>query len=75
MPWHDSPRVSLWQPNAKRARPDRPLGEEFGAALQAAGAALDAIESLLHRAPAPDGLLSDLEVLQGRLEELKRRVL
>lgn len=75
MPWRDSPHVSLCQPHAKRARPGRPLGQEYGTALQAAVRALDAIESLLLQAPAPDGLLSELEMLQGRIDELKRRVL
>lgn len=74
VPLHDSP-VSLWQPYAKRARPGCPLGEEYGAALQAAVGALDTLESLLHQAPAPDGLLSGLEMLHGRIDELKRRVL
>ncbi|XP_006907876.2 uncharacterized protein C1orf112 homolog isoform X1 [Pteropus alecto] len=79
--WASSARTPLaaerppLQPHAKRARPGRPLGEEYGAALQAAVRALDAIESLLHQAPAPDGLLSELEMLQGRIDELKRRVL
>ncbi|XP_036090566.1 uncharacterized protein C1orf112 homolog isoform X2 [Rousettus aegyptiacus] len=63
------------QPYAKRARPGCPLGEEYGAALQAAVGALDTLESLLRQAPAPDGLLSGLEMLHGRIDELKRRVL
>lgn len=63
------------QPYAKRARLGSPLGEEYGAALQAAVGALDALESLLCRAPAPHGLLSELEMLHGRIDELKRRVL
>ncbi|XP_059002299.1 FIGNL1-interacting regulator of recombination and mitosis isoform X1 [Mustela lutreola] len=63
------------QPDAKRARREFPLEEEYRSALQAASGALEAVESLLQKAPAPDWLPQKMEMLQERLDELRRRLL
>ncbi|XP_044940501.1 uncharacterized protein C1orf112 homolog isoform X2 [Mustela putorius furo] len=63
------------QPDAKRARREFPLEEEYRSALQAASGALEAVESLLQKAPAPDWLPQKMEMLQERLDELRRRIL
>ncbi|KAF3823437.1 hypothetical protein GH733_010873 [Mirounga leonina] len=66
---------SSLQPYAKRPRQEFPLEEEYRSALQAASGALEAIESLLQKSPAPDWLLLKMEMLQERIDELKRHVL
>ncbi|XP_008580291.1 PREDICTED: uncharacterized protein C1orf112 homolog [Galeopterus variegatus] len=66
---------SSLQPDAKRARHEVPLEEEYRSALQAAAGALEATESLLQKAPAPAWLLMEMEVLQERIDKLKRCIL
>ncbi|XP_073756089.1 FIGNL1-interacting regulator of recombination and mitosis isoform X2 [Callorhinus ursinus] len=66
---------SSLQPYAKRPRQESPLEEEYRSALQAASGALEAVESLLQVSPAPDWLLLKMEMLQERIDELKRHVL
>ncbi|XP_027978852.1 uncharacterized protein C1orf112 homolog isoform X2 [Eumetopias jubatus] len=66
---------SSLQPYAKRPRQEFPLEEEYRSALQAASGALEAVESLLQKSPAPDWLLLKMEMLQERIDELKRHVL
>lgn len=66
---------SSLQPYSKRARHEFPLEEEYRSALQAASGALEAIESLLQKSPAPEWFLMKMEILQERIDELKRRVL
>ncbi|XP_077757725.1 FIGNL1-interacting regulator of recombination and mitosis isoform X1 [Canis aureus] len=66
---------SSLQPYSKRARHEFPLEEEYRSALQAASGALEAIESLLQKSPAPEWFLMKMETLQERIDELKRRVL
>ncbi|XP_035953860.1 FIGNL1-interacting regulator of recombination and mitosis isoform X4 [Halichoerus grypus] len=66
---------SSLQPYAKRPRREFPLEEEYRSALQAASGALEAIESLLQKSPAPEWLLLKMEMLQERIDELKRHVL
>ncbi|XP_057350955.1 uncharacterized protein C1orf112 homolog isoform X2 [Manis pentadactyla] len=63
------------QPYAKRARPASPLEEEYRSALRAAAGALEALEVLLPKAPAPDWLLGSVELLQQRLGGLRRGLL
>ncbi|KAJ8789095.1 hypothetical protein J1605_005018 [Eschrichtius robustus] len=66
---------SSLQPSAKRARHELPLEEEeYRSALQAATAALEAIESLLQKSPPPDWLLTKMETLQERIDKLKHHV-
>ncbi|XP_023594212.1 FIGNL1-interacting regulator of recombination and mitosis isoform X2 [Trichechus manatus latirostris] len=65
-------RWSSLQPCAKRARHEPPLEEEYRAAVQTAAGALEAIELLLQKSPAPDWLLMKMEVLQGKIQKLKR---
>ncbi|XP_041614192.1 uncharacterized protein C1orf112 homolog isoform X3 [Vulpes lagopus] len=65
---------SSLQPYSKRARHEFPLEEEYRSALQAASGALEAIESLLQKSPAPEWFLMKMETLQERIDELKRRV-
>lgn len=65
----------ICQPYAKRPRQEFPLEEEYRSALQAASGALEAVESLLQKSPAPDWLLLKMEMLQERIDELKRHVL
>lgn len=65
----------VWQPYAKRARVECPVEEEYRAALQAATRALETVGVLLQRAPAPDWLPAHMELLQERMDMLKRRVL
>ncbi|KAM9686907.1 FIGNL1-interacting regulator of recombination and mitosis isoform 2-T2 [Trichechus inunguis] len=65
-------RWSSLQPCAKRARHEPPLEEEYRAAVQTAAGALEAIELLLQKSPAPDWLLLKMEVLQGKIQKLKR---
>ncbi|XP_047695743.1 uncharacterized protein C1orf112 homolog isoform X2 [Prionailurus viverrinus] len=66
---------SSLQPCAKRARRELPAEEECGSALQAASVALEAVELLLQKSPAPDWLVVKLEMLQERMDRLKRLVL
>lgn len=76
VPWHYLSYVFLiCQPYSKRARHEFPLEEEYRSALQAASGALEAIESLLQKSPAPEWFLMKMETLQERIDELKRRVL
>ncbi|XP_058396079.1 FIGNL1-interacting regulator of recombination and mitosis isoform X1 [Diceros bicornis minor] len=63
------------QPYAKRARHELPLEEEYRSAVQAATGALETVELLLQKSPAPDWLLMKMETLQERIDKLKRRVL
>ncbi|EPY89557.1 hypothetical protein CB1_000094010 [Camelus ferus] len=65
---------SSLQPYAKRARHELPVEEEYRAAVQAAAGALGAIESLLQQSVPPDWLLTEMEALHERIDELKRRV-
>ncbi|XP_053461265.1 uncharacterized protein C1orf112 homolog isoform X2 [Nycticebus coucang] len=60
------------QPSAKRARYELPLEEEYRSALQAVAGGLEATESLLQKAPAPAWLLMEMEVLQEKIDKLKR---
>nr|XP_012639379.1 uncharacterized protein C1orf112 homolog [Microcebus murinus] len=66
---------SSFQPYAKRARHESPLEEEYRSALQAVAEALETTESLLQKAPAPAWLLMEMEVLQERIDKLKRCIL
>lgn len=66
---------SFFQPYAKRARHEFPLEEEYRSALQAVAGALETTESLLQKAPAPAWLLMEMEVLQERIDKLKRCIL
>lgn len=66
--------VLICQPYAKRARHELPEEEEYRAAVQAAAGALGAIESLLQQSVPPDWLLTEMEALHERIDELKRRV-
>ncbi|XP_059530072.1 FIGNL1-interacting regulator of recombination and mitosis isoform X2 [Myotis daubentonii] len=61
------------QPCAKRARHEPPVEEEYRSALQAAAGALEAIESLLQTSPAPDWLPTEMQLLQEKMDELRRR--
>ncbi|KAG5202270.1 hypothetical protein JEQ12_003660 [Ovis aries] len=63
------------QPCAKRARHELPSEDEYRSTLQAAIAALEAIELLLQKSPPPDWLLMEMETLQERIDKLKRQVL
>ncbi|KAM5236763.1 FIGNL1-interacting regulator of recombination and mitosis [Ctenodactylus gundi] len=76
MTTEEAQRSSL-QPHAKRARAECHWEEDCRAALQVAAGALDAVEALLHTAPAPAPawLLLETEGLQARIETLKRSVL
>nr|XP_030731371.1 uncharacterized protein C1orf112 homolog isoform X3 [Globicephala melas] len=67
-------KKSALQPSAKRARHELPLEEEYRSALQAATAALEAIELLLQKSPPPDWLLTKMETLQERIDKLKHHV-
>lgn len=71
----EAAKGSSSQPYAKRARRELPLEEEYRSALQAAAGALEALELLLQKSPAPDWLLMKMEALQGRIDTLKRHVL
>ncbi|XP_006887520.1 PREDICTED: uncharacterized protein C1orf112 homolog [Elephantulus edwardii] len=64
--------LAALQPSVKRARHEFPLEEEYRTALQTATGALEAIESLLQKSPAPDWLLMKIEKLQERIDTLKR---
>ncbi|KAG8515798.1 LOW QUALITY PROTEIN: hypothetical protein J0S82_010880, partial [Galemys pyrenaicus] len=66
---------SSLQPQAKRARHEVPLEEEYSSTLQAATGALEAIELLVRKSPAPNWLLMEMEALQERIEKLKHLVL
>ncbi|XP_075420755.1 FIGNL1-interacting regulator of recombination and mitosis isoform X1 [Tenrec ecaudatus] len=68
-------RWSPLEPCAKRARREFPLEEEYRTALQKATGALETIELLLQKCPAPDWLPVEIEALQERLAELKRCLL
>lgn len=61
------------QPCAKRARHEPPEEEEYRSALQAAAGALEAIESLLQKCPAPHWLPTEMQLLQEKAGELRRR--
>lgn len=63
------------QPCVKRARHELPSEDEYRSTLQAAIAALEAIELLLQKSPPPDWLLMEMETLQERIDKLKRQVL
>lgn len=65
----------ICQPCAKRARHELPSEDEYRSTLQAAIAALEAIELLLQKSPPPDWLLMEMETLQERIDKLKRQVL
>ncbi|XP_067584696.1 FIGNL1-interacting regulator of recombination and mitosis isoform X2 [Pseudorca crassidens] len=67
-------KKSALQPSAKRARHELPLEEEYRSALQAATAALEAMELLLQKSPPPDWLLTKMETLQERIDKLKHHV-
>ncbi|XP_006872720.1 PREDICTED: uncharacterized protein C1orf112 homolog [Chrysochloris asiatica] len=67
----EAARASSLQPCAKRARHEFPLEEEYRSALHTATGALEAIELLLQKSPAPDWLLKKIEVLQGKIDKLK----
>lgn len=76
VPWYYLSHVFLiCQPYAKRSRVEFPMEEEYRSALQAASGALEAVELLLQKSPAPDWLLMKMEMLQERIDKLKRRVL
>ncbi|KAF4018388.1 hypothetical protein G4228_010396 [Cervus hanglu yarkandensis] len=68
-------KMSSLQPCVKRARHDLPSEDEYRSTLQAATAALEAIELLLQKSPPPDWLLMEMETLQERIDKLKRQVL
>ncbi|XP_049737221.1 uncharacterized protein C1orf112 homolog isoform X2 [Elephas maximus indicus] len=72
-------REVFWEPFvkpcAKRARQEPPLEEEYRSAVETAAGALEAVESLLQKSPAPDWLLMKMEALQGRIEKLRRCLL
>ncbi|XP_037023267.2 uncharacterized protein C1orf112 homolog isoform X2 [Artibeus jamaicensis] len=59
------------QPHAKRARGEPHLEEEYRSALRAATGALEAIESLLRRSPAPHWLPREMQLLQEKMGELR----
>lgn len=63
------------QPYAKRARVECAGEEEYRAAVQAATGALEAVGVLLQKSPAPEWLPAEMELLQERVEALKRWVL
>ncbi|XP_016077004.1 PREDICTED: uncharacterized protein C1orf112 homolog isoform X2 [Miniopterus natalensis] len=63
---------SSLQPYAKRARHEPPLEEEYRSALLAATGALEAIELLLRKSRAPDWLPEKMQLLQEKIDELKR---
>lgn len=63
---------SSLQPCAKRARLEPPAEEEYRSALQAATGALEAIEVLLRKSAAPDWLPSKMQLLQTKIDELRR---
>ncbi|XP_056671486.1 uncharacterized protein C1orf112 homolog isoform X1 [Monodelphis domestica] len=67
-------RESYWstlQPCAKRIRQEFPLEEEYRSTLQTADGALEAIQLLLQRSPAPGWLTVKLEELQTKIDILK----
>ncbi|KAM8816447.1 FIGNL1-interacting regulator of recombination and mitosis [Rhynchonycteris naso] len=66
---------SSFQPHAKRACPEPPPEEEYRAAVRAAAGALGALALLLLKRPAPAWLPRDVELLQQKVEELRRHVL
>uniref|UniRef100_A0A452EVY6 FIGNL1 interacting regulator of recombination and mitosis n=1 Tax=Capra hircus TaxID=9925 RepID=A0A452EVY6_CAPHI len=68
-------KMSSLQPCVKRARHELPSEDEYRSTLQAAIAALEAIELLLQKSPPPDWLLMEMETLQQRIDKLKRQVL
>uniref|UniRef100_A0A2K5CCT8 FIGNL1 interacting regulator of recombination and mitosis n=1 Tax=Aotus nancymaae TaxID=37293 RepID=A0A2K5CCT8_AOTNA len=69
----EAKRSSL-QPYAKKARHEFPWEEEYRSALQTIAGALEATESLLQKGPAPAWLLMEMEVLQKRMDKLKRYI-
>ncbi|XP_037681306.1 uncharacterized protein C1orf112 homolog isoform X2 [Choloepus didactylus] len=68
-------RGSSLQPCVKRARHEFPLKEEYKSALQTAKGALETIESLLQKSPAPDWLLMEIDAFQERIDKLKHHIL
>ncbi|XP_055275640.1 uncharacterized protein C1orf112 homolog isoform X1 [Moschus berezovskii] len=68
-------KMSSLQPCVKRARHERPSEDEYRSTLQAAVAALEAIELLLQKSLPPDWLLMEMETLQERIDKLKRQIL
>ncbi|XP_020830329.1 FIGNL1-interacting regulator of recombination and mitosis isoform X2 [Phascolarctos cinereus] len=62
---------STLQPCAKRIRQEFPLEDEFRSTLQTAEGALEAVQLLLQRSPAPDWLTVKLEELQTKINTLK----
>ncbi|XP_004464211.1 FIGNL1-interacting regulator of recombination and mitosis isoform X2 [Dasypus novemcinctus] len=65
---------SSLQPCTKRACHEFPLEEEYKSALHTAKGALEAVELLLQKSPAPDWLLMEMEALQERTDRLKRYI-
>nr|XP_035135800.1 uncharacterized protein C1orf112 homolog isoform X2 [Callithrix jacchus] len=71
----DEAKRSSLQPYAKKARHEFPWEEEYRSALHTIAGALEATESLLQKGPAPAWLLMEMEVLQERMDKLKRYIL
>uniref|UniRef100_A0A4X2K960 FIGNL1 interacting regulator of recombination and mitosis n=1 Tax=Vombatus ursinus TaxID=29139 RepID=A0A4X2K960_VOMUR len=63
--------LSTLQPRAKRIRQEFPLEEEYRSTLQIAEGALEAVQLLLQRSPAPGWLTVKLEELQMKINTLK----
>ncbi|XP_072504783.1 FIGNL1-interacting regulator of recombination and mitosis isoform X2 [Notamacropus eugenii] len=63
--------LSTLQPCAKRIRQEFPLEEEYKSALQTAEGALEAVQLLLQRSPAPSWLTAKLEELQTKINTLR----
>ncbi|XP_051854942.1 uncharacterized protein C1orf112 homolog isoform X6 [Antechinus flavipes] len=63
--------LSTLQPSAKRIRQEFSLEEEYRSALQTAEGALEAVQLLLQRSPAPGWLTMKLEELQTKIDTLK----
>lgn len=63
---------SSLQPCAKRARLEPPAEEECRSALQAAAGALEALGLLLRKSAAPHWLPTEMQLLQEKIDELKR---
>ncbi|XP_074078074.1 FIGNL1-interacting regulator of recombination and mitosis isoform X2 [Macrotis lagotis] len=59
------------QPCAKRIRQEFSLEEEYRSALKTADGALEAVQLLLQKSPAPGWLTGKLEELQAKIETLK----
>ncbi|XP_068950847.1 FIGNL1-interacting regulator of recombination and mitosis isoform X2 [Petaurus breviceps papuanus] len=63
--------LSTLQPCAKKIRQEFPLEEEYRSTLQTAEGALEAVQLLLQRSPAPDWLTVKLEELQTKINALR----